>query len=73
MPVDGAVANPTKVEFAEASEQMKIEHVSLGESHGALLTTTRDVYVWGTNSMGELGLDDTESRLEPCLNSLITD
>ena len=50
---------------------MKIEHVSMGETHGSLLTSNHQVYFWGDNSMGQLGLSDTESRSEPFLNSFV--
>ena len=35
----------------------KIISVTLGESHSSALTSTGRVFMWGTNSSGELGLD----------------
>ena len=35
-----------------------------------MLTCARQVFCWGANSKGQLGLEDTESRLIPTLNAL---
>ena len=50
---------------------LRIRQISVGESHGALLTESHQVFFWGDNSSGQLGLNDTEGRAEPFLNSLM--
>ena len=52
---------------------MKIELVSLGQSHAALLTSDHQVYCWGANHKGQLGFNNTQNRHVPTLNTLLTD
>ena len=70
------VSFPTKVEFPDQDskdkkEPLRIESLSMGDSHGALLTTGHSVYFWGDNAMGQLGLSDTENRTQPFLNAIM--
>ena len=52
------VSFPSKVEFPEDSngKPMRIGSLSIGDNHGALLTTAHSVYFWGDNASGQLGL-----------------
>ena len=41
--------------------------VAAGFNHGCARTTTAQLYCWGLNSSGQLGLDDTTNRLSATL------
>ncbi|WVZ86154.1 hypothetical protein U9M48_032987 [Paspalum notatum var. saurae] len=41
--------------------------VVAGSGHSIVVTTKGDVYSFGENSSGQLGLGDTENKFEPCL------
>ena len=41
----------------------------MGENHAAVITHDKQVFAWGANCKGQLGLDDIEDRLEPSLLS----
>lgn len=41
--------------------------VIAGSGHSIVVTTKGDVYSFGANSSGQLGLGDTESKFKPCL------
>ncbi|KAI5014572.1 hypothetical protein ZWY2020_055962 [Hordeum vulgare] len=41
--------------------------VTAGPGHSIVVTTNGDVYSFGMNSSGQLGLGDTEDKFKPCL------
>lgn len=41
--------------------------VIAGPGHSIVITTNGDVYSFGANCSGQLGLADTEDRYKPCL------
>ena len=45
--------------------------MSVGTNHAAIVTEDHQVYVWGDNSCGQLGLEHTESCPTPVLNTFI--
>ena len=59
-------ASPTKIEFPQEEEKLRIRQVSVGDYHAALITSTRELFCWGSNLKGQLGTEDTENRLRPC-------
>jgi len=42
-------------------------HIAAGEAHACALLEDRTLWCWGANGAGELGVGDTEDRLEPAL------
>lgn len=46
-----------------------VEALSVGSEHSMALTSTGDVWVWGNNSDGQLGLGHTATVREPVLVS----
>jgi alpha-tubulin suppressor-like RCC1 family protein len=44
--------------------------VGAGEYHSFAIDNTGDLYVWGNNGSGQLGLDDLTNRLTPTLSGL---
>jgi alpha-tubulin suppressor-like RCC1 family protein len=51
---------PTKVEGLP-----KVKAIAAGMEHSLALTESGEVYAWGWNDDGQLGLGDTEDRLTP--------
>lgn len=47
---------------------LKYNNISAGERHSLVLTFDRQVYVFGDNKFGQLGLNDNENRNTPVLN-----
>ena len=45
----------------------EVAHVSCGAEHSFCLTTTGELYSWGLNFKGQLGLSDFENRSRPTL------
>ncbi len=52
---------PTKVTTFNSGT---VEQISLGNTHSAAIADG-DLYTWGNNSQGQLGLDDTDNRYVP--------
>ncbi len=48
-----------------ALKHKPVVQISCGENHSMVLTSGGNVYAWGDNSQGQLGLGDTVSRLRP--------
>ena len=61
------VVSPTKIEFPQVEKKLRIKQVSVGDYHAALITSKRELYCWGSNLKGQLGTEDTENRLRPCM------
>ena len=58
------VMNPTEVRFPERDTQ--IVEIKLGECVTIALSNYRgEVWTWGANDVGQLGLGDTVPRIEP--------
>ena len=43
--------------------------MSVGGSHATILTTDKQLYCWGANSHGQLGLSNTQDVQVPTLNT----
>jgi mitogen-activated protein kinase kinase kinase 9 len=56
------IYNPTKLEF---SEKIKISKVSCGGDHTLALSDDNNLYSWGLNAFGQLGLGDFLARNLP--------
>jgi len=50
-----------------------IQHVACGDSHCLVVTGTGQLYTFGRNQNGQLGLGDTDDRLAPCLVKSLLD
>jgi alpha-tubulin suppressor-like RCC1 family protein len=50
-----------------------VRQLAAGSTHSLALTSTGDVYAWGGNSAGQLGVGDTIPRLVPSLISSLSD
>jgi hypothetical protein len=46
-----------------------VHSISAGGEHSACVTTERQLYTWGNNASGQLGLGSTETHAVPILNS----
>lgn len=51
---------------------MIVEAISVGSEHTLALTCTSDVYGWGSNTDGQLGLGQSQSVKEPQLLSTLS-
>ena len=54
---------PTKIEL---SEKIKVSKVVCGGDHNLLLTEENQLYSWGLNIFGQLGLGDFLNKKNPC-------
>ncbi|EZA52561.1 E3 ubiquitin-protein ligase HERC2 isoform X2 [Ooceraea biroi] len=50
-------------ELIEALAGLKVVHISAGGWHSAVVTNQGDLYAWGWNSNGELGIETKEKRV----------
>lgn len=50
-----------------SQQQHQISQVACGAEHSFTVTSNGDVYSWGINFKGQLGLQDYESRCRPTL------
>lgn len=60
------IATPTQIPFNGASPVF--EQVSVGQTHACALTTSNELYCWGSNENGELGvgsIGDNQPTLPP--------
>ena len=58
----------TSSDLRESKSQDKtFEQVSCGSEHSFAISTDGDLYSWGLNFKGQLGLGDFENRYEPQL------
>ncbi|RWS24487.1 E3 ubiquitin-protein ligase HERC4-like protein, partial [Leptotrombidium deliense] len=46
--------------------------ISAGGSHSMAVSYGNNIYVWGKNEFGQLGLGDTANRLSPCFQSALS-
>lgn len=60
-------------EFVAALESQKIVQIACGAAHSLALTEWGQVYSWGSNSLGQLGIDSTKSFSQPkIVKTLVT-
>ena len=58
----------------DALSSLNIATIHIGRaSYGVVLTTAGDVYMWGLNGEGQLGLGDTTNRNTPYRNDYLSD
>ena len=62
----------SKLVFTSVDASVDWAHVICGAMSGYGLKTTGELYVWGSNSQGQLGLGDTTQRDTPTLNTAVT-
>ncbi len=60
--LESDVSKPTGINFQTSGQ---IGSITCGRLHNALLTENGDIYTWGCNFFGQLGLGDTKDRLFP--------
>ncbi|KTF84357.1 hypothetical protein cypCar_00021780, partial [Cyprinus carpio] len=68
---EGRARNNNRPQQVPALMTMFIEDVAVGAEHTLALSSTGDVYAWGSNSEGQLGLGHTNHVREPTLISAL--
>jgi alpha-tubulin suppressor-like RCC1 family protein len=53
-------------------EQKAFQQVCCGSEHSFCLSTEGEVFSWGLNFKGQLGLGDFENRYEPTIVEMLT-
>lgn len=56
--------------FVRFTQDVSITKIACGGSHCLAISSGRKLYTWGTNSYGQLGVGDTNTRTEPVLVSI---
>ena len=56
---------------ALSNKEHKIVKLDCGADHSLALNSNGQVYGWGENEQGQLGLGDSESRNKPTLLSMV--
>ena len=64
---DKAEADWVKPRSIKALHEALVTQVICGRYHTLCVTATSQVYAWGRNSSGQLGLGDTHDRRAPAL------
>ncbi|XP_066503891.1 probable E3 ubiquitin-protein ligase HERC1 isoform X4 [Hoplias malabaricus] len=64
---EGRARNHNRPQQVPALTGVFIEDVAVGAEHSLALSSTGDVYAWGSNSEGQLGLGHTNHVREPTL------
>ena len=62
---DGQLTSTTKLTFPLQLRHRPVVSVTCGENHNLVMTIGGNVFAWGENSHGQLGLGDTTNRLRP--------
>lgn len=62
---DGQMTSTTKLSFPLQLRHRPVISVTCGENHNLVMTIGGNVFAWGENSHGQLGLGDTTNRLRP--------
>ena len=57
----------TALLVGERNYRREKSQVVAGPGHSIVVTTKGDVYSFGANCSGQLGLGNTEDQFEPCL------
>ncbi|KTF92774.1 hypothetical protein cypCar_00003724 [Cyprinus carpio] len=68
---EGRARNHNRPQQVPALMAVFIEDVAVGAEHTLALSSTGDVYAWGSNSEGQLGLGHTNHVREPTLISAL--
>ncbi|XP_016139643.1 LOW QUALITY PROTEIN: probable E3 ubiquitin-protein ligase HERC1 [Sinocyclocheilus grahami] len=68
---EGRARNHNRPQQVPALMAVFIEDVAVGAEHTLVLSSTGDVYAWGSNSEGQLGLGHTNHVREPTLISAL--
>uniref|UniRef100_A0A8D2LRJ6 HECT-type E3 ubiquitin transferase n=1 Tax=Varanus komodoensis TaxID=61221 RepID=A0A8D2LRJ6_VARKO len=64
---EGRARNHNRPQQVPALSGVSVEDVAVGAEHTLALTSSGDVYAWGSNSEGQLGLGHTNHVREPTL------
>ncbi|XP_035991717.1 probable E3 ubiquitin-protein ligase HERC1 isoform X7 [Fundulus heteroclitus] len=64
---EGRARNHNRPQQVPALSGIHIQDVAVGAEHTLVLSSTGDVYAWGSNSEGQLGLGHTNHVREPTL------
>uniref|UniRef100_A0A3Q1JCX7 HECT-type E3 ubiquitin transferase n=1 Tax=Anabas testudineus TaxID=64144 RepID=A0A3Q1JCX7_ANATE len=64
---EGRARNHNRPQQVPALSGINIEDIAVGAEHTLVLSSTGDVYTWGSNSEGQLGLGHTNHVREPTL------
>lgn len=70
---DSMLKNKSNPQLVPALEGVFIEDIAVGCEHTLALSSTGDVYSWGCNSEGQLGLGHTNPVKEPTLLTVLHD
>lgn len=62
---DGQLTSSTKIHVPLQLRHRPVVSVACGENHSLVMTVGGNVYGWGENTQGQLGLSDTTNRLRP--------
>jgi alpha-tubulin suppressor-like RCC1 family protein len=62
---DGQLTSSTKLLYPLQLRHRPVISVACGENHCLAMTVGGNVYSWGENGQGQLGLSDTTNRLRP--------
>eukprot|EP01029_Cantina_marsupialis_P032556 TRINITY_DN99_c0_g1_i1.p1 TRINITY_DN99_c0_g1~~TRINITY_DN99_c0_g1_i1.p1 ORF type:complete len:2201 (+),score=714.06 TRINITY_DN99_c0_g1_i1:545-6604(+) len=63
----GSAVAPVEIEFADVVPSPKFISIACGANHSIALTSKGQIYTWGSNSNGQLGVGDTKTRYSPML------
>uniref|UniRef100_A0A4W5KYU1 Uncharacterized protein n=1 Tax=Hucho hucho TaxID=62062 RepID=A0A4W5KYU1_9TELE len=64
---EGRARNHNRPQVVPALSDVFIQDVAVGAEHTLVLSSTGDVFTWGSNSEGQLGLGHTNHVREPTL------
>uniref|UniRef100_A0A8D3C2G8 HECT-type E3 ubiquitin transferase n=1 Tax=Scophthalmus maximus TaxID=52904 RepID=A0A8D3C2G8_SCOMX len=70
---EGRARNHNRPQQVPALTGIHIQDVAVGAEHTLVLSSTGDVYTWGSNSEGQLGLGHTNHVREPTLVTALQD
>eukprot|EP00753_Platysulcus_tardus_P017861 PLAT6603.1.p1 GENE.PLAT6603.1~~PLAT6603.1.p1 ORF type:complete len:603 (+),score=216.03 PLAT6603.1:24-1811(+) len=69
----GDVEDRLSPQQVTALSEKIVTSAALGDVHAAVVTEEKQVFMWGWNGVGQLGLGDTEDRLLPTLLPFFSD
>ena len=65
--IEQAQGNSVGESLQKVAEELKFESIACGSEHSfGIAAETGELYAWGLNFIGQLGLCDYENRSEPC-------
>uniref|UniRef100_A0A3Q3XB61 HECT-type E3 ubiquitin transferase n=1 Tax=Mola mola TaxID=94237 RepID=A0A3Q3XB61_MOLML len=68
---EGRARNHNRPQQVPALSGVNIQDVAVGAEHTLVLSSTGDVYTWGSNSEGQLGLGHTNHVREPTVVTML--